>query len=274
MANDERKAEVLKALTIQQPWAWSVIHGGKNIENRNQRTRKERETIAVHASATLHHSDKFPRGALHPPKDDLEFSSIIGFVDIVGCVEKSPKHSKWHNEGCFGWVLENPRPLRKPIACSGARGFWEVPTNILRRCKAQLAPKNPLKLRTFRYSDAPKRGEGLRIGTTRTPPLRVPKKLWHKSFDVWFRLLAPSKKLRQRNKRGKITYREFCDLYERELLSKHESRQALDLLAAMAQRTPISIGCYCKNESTCHRSHLKKLIELAARKLKSGGIQK
>ena len=264
----------MKALTIQQPYAWQVIYGGKDIENRNQRTHKERETIAIHASATRHDSEKFPRGAMSPDKNDLAFSAIIGFVDIVGCAEKGTKYSKWHDPDSYGWILENPRPLRKPIECSGAQSFWEVPANILRRCKAQLAPKNPLKLRTFRYSDDPKRGEGLRIGTTRNPPLYAPKKRWRKSFDVWFRLLAPSKKLRQRNKRGKITHREFCDLYERELLNKHESRQALDLLAAMAQRTPISVGCYCEDESLCHRTHLKKLIERAARKLKSGGIQK
>ena len=64
-----------------------------------------------------------------------------------------------------------------------------------------------------------------------------------------------------------MDYRGFCASYERELLSSAESRQALQLLAAMAQRMPISIGCYCKDESRCHRTHLRKLIERAARNL-------
>jgi uncharacterized protein YeaO (DUF488 family) len=59
-------------------------------------------------------------------------------------------------------------------------------------------------------------------------------------------------------------FRDFCDSYERELLKSAEPRQALDLLAALALRTPISIGCYCADESRCHRSHLRRLIEAAA----------
>ena len=55
-------------------------------------------------------------------------------------------------------------------------------------------------------------------------------------------------------------YRTFCASYERELLSSAESRQALDLLAVLSTRTPISVGCYCEDESWCHRSHLRKLI--------------
>ncbi len=61
-----------------------------------------------------------------------------------------------------------------------------------------------------------------------------------------------------------MTYREFSARYEREITGRAESRQALDLLAALAMRTSISIGCYCEDESSCHRSHLRKLIERAA----------
>ena len=52
-----------------------------------------------------------------------------------------------------------------------------------------------------------------------------------------------------------MDYNDFCAIYERELLGRAESRQALDLLAAFARRTPISIGCYCTDESRCHRRH-------------------
>jgi uncharacterized protein YeaO (DUF488 family) len=127
--------------------------------------------------------------------------------------------------------------------------------------------KQALKLKTFRYGDLPKRGEGLRIGTTRRPPRGVRKNHWHDYFDVWFPLLAPSQKLLRRAKRGSIDYRTFCSSYERELFGSAESKQALELMAALALRTPMSIGCYCEDESRCHRSHLRKLIVRAARKL-------
>lgn len=263
----------MKALSIQQPYAWQVIYGGKDIENRDWQT-NHRGTIAVHAPIKRHSSSEFPRGSLRPPEEELGFQSIIGFVDIVDCVEKH--HSKWRGSAGYGFVLENPRPLLKPIPCVGAQKFWEVPANVLRRCKiaTRTSSKSGLKLRTFQYGTAPKRGQGLRIGTARFQPLRVPKDEWCDYFDVWFRVLAPTAKLVHRMKQETVSYTEFCVQYERELLSKVESRQALDLLAAMAQRTPISVGCYCEDESLCHRTHLKNLIERAARKLKSGGIQK
>jgi uncharacterized protein YeaO (DUF488 family) len=127
--------------------------------------------------------------------------------------------------------------------------------------------KKILKLSTFRHGDPPKRGEGLRIGTTRRPPRGVPRDRWQRDnyFDVWFPVLAPSAALLRRFQRSQtMGFRDFCDSYERELLKSAEPRQALDLLAALALRTPISIGCYCADESRCHRSHLRRLIEAAA----------
>jgi len=120
--------------------------------------------------------------------------------------------------------------------------------------------KRPLKLRTFNYYDAPKRGEGLRIGTTRRPPRGATKATWHEFFDVWFPAVAPSAKLLGRMKRTNLSYEAFCESYERELLATAEGRGTLQLLAAMALRTPISIGCYCADESRCHRTHLRKII--------------
>ena len=130
--------------------------------------------------------------------------------------------------------------------------------------------KNMLKLRTFRYGDPPRRGDGLRIGTTRRPPRGVPRSRWQRDgyFDVWFPMVAPSIALLRRVKKhglsDRAAYRGFCDNYERELLSNAESRQALELLASLAARIPISVGCYCQDEEWCHRSHLRKLIERAA----------
>lgn len=58
-------------------------------------------------------------------------------------------------------------------------------------------------------------------------------------------------------------WRRFSAAYEREM-KQTEPRQTIALLAALAQRTPISIGCFCADESCCHRSRLKRLIENAA----------
>jgi len=128
----------------------------------------------------------------------------------------------------------------------------------------------PLKLKTFQIGAPAKRGEGLRIGTTRRPPHGVPRERWQSDgyFDVWFPVVAPSYALllraRKHNTGDPAVLRVIFDAYERELLKNTEGRQAVHLLAEMAKRTAISIGCYCADESRCHRSRLKQLIERAA----------
>jgi len=126
------------------------------------------------------------------------------------------------------------------------------------------SPSRKVKLRTFRNGEPPKRGEGLRIGTTRRPPRGAAREEWPDHFDVWFPILAPSAKLLASKT---ANYRTFCARYTREINSRAESRQALELLAHLALRTAISIGCYCSDESRCHRRHLWKLIERQARLL-------
>jgi uncharacterized protein YeaO (DUF488 family) len=87
-------------------------------------------------------------------------------------------------------------------------------------------------------------------------------------FDVWFPAIAPSPALLTRFKPSTLddpaVFRRFAAAYGREL-EKPEARQTVELLAALAARTPIAIGCFCDDESRCHRSVLKAAIEGAVR---------
>ena len=124
-----------------------------------------------------------------------------------------------------------------------------------------------LKLSTFRIGDAPKRGEGLRIGTTRLPPRGVPKSRWKSGgyFDIWLPTVAPSRELfrwiKARDINDASVRKIYFQRYERELLGNSDARQTAQLLAEIARRTPISIGCFCADESRCHRSRLRMIIE-------------
>ena len=124
-----------------------------------------------------------------------------------------------------------------------------------------------LKLSTFQVGAPTKPGQGLRVGVTRFPPRGVPKERWAADgyFDVWLPVLAPSAKLVAEIKKavnGTVAEREKAfDRYERELLSNATGRQAVEFLAQVAARTPISIGCACEDESRCHRSRLFKIIQ-------------
>ena len=63
--------------------------------------------------------------------------------------------------------------------------------------------------------------------------------------------------------RGATTDREwatFVKRYRAEMAAPERSR-LLELLAALSHRTDFSVGCYCQDESRCHRSALRALLE-------------
>jgi len=131
-------------------------------------------------------------------------------------------------------------------------------------------PKRTNNLGTFRVGSPRKPEEGLRVGTVRFLPRGVRKEDYPRLdyFDVWFPLLAPSAELFKWLKTGnwsneQVRWSKFRERYTAEM-KKTDARQAIKLLAELSKATPLSIGCYCENESGCHRSILRELIERAA----------
>jgi len=106
-------------------------------------------------------------------------------------------------------------------------------------------------------------GEGLRIGTVRRPPRGVPKSDYSSKnfYDVWLPTLAPSVetvKLAQKAK-TESDWVKFMKKYRAEM-ARPENKATLDLLAALSRHTDFSVGCYCADESRCHRSVLRALL--------------
>ena len=105
--------------------------------------------------------------------------------------------------------------------------------------------------------------EGLRIGTVRRPPRGVKKGEYASKnfYDVWLPTLAPSAglvTLAQGAKSGREWDR-FMRKYRGEMATP-ENRATLDLLAALSHQADFSVGCYCADESRCHRSVLRALL--------------
>jgi len=105
--------------------------------------------------------------------------------------------------------------------------------------------------------------EGLRIGTVRRPPRGVKKSEYSSKnfYDVWLPTLAPDSgtvKLAQRAKNEREWDR-FTRKYRAEMATP-ENRATLDVLAALSHQTDFSVGCYCRDESRCHRSVLRALL--------------
>lgn len=122
----------MKSISIRQPWAWLILHGGKDIENRDWPT-QVRGTVLVHASKGMTRDEyedakdtyEYASGCSvrMPAFVELERGGIVGQVDIVGCATKST--SPWFF-GKFGFILANAKPLPfRPY--KGMLGFFEVP---------------------------------------------------------------------------------------------------------------------------------------------------
>lgn len=123
----------MKALSVRQPWAWLIVNGHKDIENRTWPTRV-RGPVLVHASKAMtrrEYQDVVmflvtslpPSTRPHLPTfEAIERGGIVGQVDIIDCVNGSD--SPWYM-GATGFVLANAQALPfRPM--KGALGFFEV----------------------------------------------------------------------------------------------------------------------------------------------------
>ena len=105
--------------------------------------------------------------------------------------------------------------------------------------------------------------EGLRIGTVRRPPRGVAKSEYSSKnyYDVWLPTLAPSSETVKfaQNAKTEREWARFMRKYRTEMATP-QNRATLDLLAALSHQTDFSVGCYCPDESHCHRSVLRALL--------------
>ena len=107
-------------------------------------------------------------------------------------------------------------------------------------------------------------GEGLRIGTVRRPPRGVRKEDYaaRNYFDVWLPELSPSASLVSWALSKPFTpqrWAAFKRRYRQEM-RRPAAKRLISLLVALSSHTNFSVGCYCEDESQCHRSLLKKLL--------------
>jgi uncharacterized protein YeaO (DUF488 family) len=120
-----------------------------------------------------------------------------------------------------------------------------------------------MAMRIVRLGEPRAEGEGLRIGTVRRPPRGVPKDEFaaRDFYDTWLPELAPSQELVAQAMAAETDkeWQGFARAYRKEMATP-ASRHLLELLAALSQRTDVAVGCYCEDESRCHRSVLRELL--------------
>ena len=120
-----------------------------------------------------------------------------------------------------------------------------------------------MSVRIVRLGTNRAKDEGIRIGTVRRPPRGVPRSEFSKQnwYDVWFPNLAPSVDTMKMAQAADTPaqWRAFERRYRKEM-SAPAQKHDLSLLAAISHTTNFSVGCYCEDESHCHRSILRELL--------------
>lgn len=134
------------ALSLRQPWAWMVVHGGKVIENRRWNTRFRGEFL-IHAAkgmTRLEYEDAVDfahdvnRSLVVPPFEDVVRGGIVGrarLVDVIppcvpedfegGLFAEVECDHPWHMPEQYGFVLEGIEALPfQPL--KGELGFFKV----------------------------------------------------------------------------------------------------------------------------------------------------
>jgi uncharacterized protein YeaO (DUF488 family) len=124
-------------------------------------------------------------------------------------------------------------------------------------------PATSVTLRIVRLGTPRTKGEGTRIGTVRRPPRGVPKSEFASQdwYDVWFPTLAPAAATLKLGLAADTPaqWATFARKYKAEMKSP-AADHALSLLAALSHTTNFSLGCYCADETRCHRSILRELL--------------
>lgn len=128
----------MKAISLWQPWAWAILHAGKDVENRTWQTHY-RGQLLLHAAQRkptavemrrfsdllffIYEDDSAKAARLVIEACNARRGGIVGRVDIVGC--RRGVESPWAFDDQYQWIVENPTPL--PFRdYKGERGFFEV----------------------------------------------------------------------------------------------------------------------------------------------------
>lgn len=152
----------MRVLTVRQPWAWAIIHGGKDVENRSTNIAGGyRGHVAIHAGlawddeASTSDSWVTLSDALDAASVDVWDEPAGGRGAIIGVVDLTDVHRGYASFGCatdldelckppcspwaqftlgvetYHLVLANPRPLTEPIPYRGALGLRTLPDDIV-----------------------------------------------------------------------------------------------------------------------------------------------
>ena len=113
-----------------------------------------------------------------------------------------------------------------------------------------------MTIKVVRLGSPRAKGEGPRLGTVRRPPRGVKKSDYARLgyYDLWLPELSPSAAL------IKTAHRDWNKFERRYRHEMRDQEHLLAVLALLSHTASFAVGCYCEDESRCHRSILRALL--------------
>jgi hypothetical protein len=118
----------MKALSIRQPWAWLIIRGWKDVENRTWKT-NYRGPLLIHTSKHWDLKElEMANRIVHPVSlsgnvEHYHLGYIIGIAELYDCVEH---HDSIWFEGPYGFLLKNAKQFAIPMKYKGQLGLFDI----------------------------------------------------------------------------------------------------------------------------------------------------
>lgn len=163
----------MRVLTVRQPWAWAIMHGNKDVENRVRNIAGAyRGPVAIHAAksgdygalndpalaaAIEHHAQGMGEAWRYV---DLPRGVILGVVDLTDSHASGARYAPvapgvhqidtskpaccppWGQRNSQHLTFANPRPLAEPIPYTGALGMRHLNEDTIQSIEEQLARKD------------------------------------------------------------------------------------------------------------------------------------
>lgn len=140
----------MKAISVQQPWAYAILRLGKNVENRaNRRGQDQARKQFAHHGPLLIHTSQRPADVeafrevsrlsgqhvpvLNGSDPATHVGAVVGIV-TVHTVHTADSCSTSRDGRCSPWaqpdaahlMLTEPRVLAHPIYLPGRLGLWSI----------------------------------------------------------------------------------------------------------------------------------------------------
>ncbi|CAK0909127.1 unnamed protein product, partial [Prorocentrum cordatum] len=147
----------LRALSVQQPFAFAILCGAKAVENRS--LRPDRMGLRLPAYVALHASARPARGGAGthaavaerlreagvalPPAEELPLGVLLGVLRVEACEPPLESDQGWALAGRYRWRISDVRALPRPIRCKGQQNLWRVPASVAWRLRKLLPPAGP-----------------------------------------------------------------------------------------------------------------------------------